>query len=48
VDRLCASNDKARRLLGWTPGVSLEEGLRRTIDWIASHRGFYTTEAYHR
>jgi len=24
---------KARSLLGWEPGVDLDEGLRRTIDW---------------
>jgi dTDP-glucose 4,6-dehydratase len=24
---------RARRLLGWEPGVDLEEGLRRTVDW---------------
>lgn len=27
------SIDKARRLLGYTPGVSLEDGLRRTAEW---------------
>ena len=25
---------KARRLLGWSPQVGLDEGLARTIDWF--------------
>lgn len=48
VDRLCASNRKARDLMGWTPEVSLEEGLRRTIAWIEANQAFYQQEAYHR
>ena len=24
---------KAEKLIGWKPGISLEEGLRRTLDW---------------
>ena len=27
------SREKAERMLGWTPKVSVEEGLRRLIDW---------------
>lgn len=33
------SNAKARRVLGWAPQVSLEEGLVRTVDWLHS-QGF--------
>jgi dTDP-glucose 4,6-dehydratase len=29
----------ARQLLGWRPGISLDEGLRRTIDWFATRSG---------
>jgi len=34
VERLCANNQKAKDLLGWTPNYSLDEGLRITIDWF--------------
>ncbi len=28
---------KSRRTLGWRPTVTLEEGLRRTVDWYLNH-----------
>jgi len=31
-------NSRARKLLGWTPKVSLEEGLERTISWYIKTR----------
>jgi dTDP-glucose 4,6-dehydratase len=31
--------DLAREVLGWTPQVGLEEGLRRTIEWFRERAG---------
>ena len=30
---------RARRVLGWEPEVTLEEGLSRTVDWFRQHLG---------
>lgn len=32
------SNDKAHRLLGWHPQVDLEEGMRRTEEWLRERK----------
>jgi UDP-glucuronate decarboxylase len=32
--RRCPDINKAIKVLGWKPGISLKEGLRRTIRWI--------------
>lgn len=37
---------KARRLLGWTPQVSLDEGLHRTADYIRSNADRYRSKDY--
>jgi len=37
VERLCCDYTKAKKILGWEPQVSLEEGLQRTIEWIANN-----------
>jgi NAD dependent epimerase/dehydratase len=46
VDRLCASVEKARTRLGWEPTVPFEDGLRRTIDWIAGSLDVYKSTIY--
>jgi UDP-glucose 4-epimerase len=33
-DRLLASIDRARELIGYNPGTTFEEGLKHTIDWF--------------
>ncbi|WP_406097417.1 hypothetical protein [Kitasatospora purpeofusca] len=37
VERLLSENRKAREPAGWQPQVGLDEGLRRTSDWVAEH-----------
>ena len=37
IDRQWVDATKLRELTGWEPGVDLEEGLRRTIDWYREH-----------
>ncbi|MDQ7820540.1 MAG: NAD-dependent epimerase/dehydratase family protein [Armatimonadota bacterium] len=34
VRRIALDGTRARRWLGWAPQVPLEEGLRRTVDWL--------------
>jgi len=46
VLRLHADAQRARRMLGWQPRVSLDEGLERTIAWIRAHLEFYRPEVY--
>ncbi len=46
VMKLWASNEKARRMIGWEPRVSLDEGLRATIEWISAHLDHYRPDEY--
>jgi NAD dependent epimerase/dehydratase len=46
VMKLWASNQKAKEMIGWEPRVSLEEGLRRTIEWISTHLDLYQPDQY--
>jgi len=46
VQRLLSNNSLARERLGWTPQVSLREGLSQTIEWISAHLHYYQSERY--
>ncbi|MFM7509443.1 MAG: SDR family NAD(P)-dependent oxidoreductase [Actinomycetota bacterium] len=37
VERLLCDHSLATKISGWTPRVSLEEGLTRTAEWIGEH-----------
>jgi nucleoside-diphosphate-sugar epimerase len=46
VERLLCDNTRAREWAGWTPDVSLEEGLQRTSDWVKEHLADLETGRY--
>jgi NAD dependent epimerase/dehydratase len=46
VRELLSDNRYAAQLLGWSPRVSLDAGLRATIEWIAAHGELYRSDAY--
>ncbi len=46
VSRLLADASKAERLTGWRPAVQFEEGLRRTIAWVADRLDLYRPQEY--
>lgn len=45
VERLFCSNKKAKDILDWQPSVSLEDGLRMTIEWIKKE-GLYFKDPF--
>jgi NAD dependent epimerase/dehydratase len=46
VNRLLSNNAKARELTGWTPCVTLEEGIRLTADWIRGRLEMFDPASY--
>jgi len=46
VQRLLSDNSRARDRLGWSPRVSLRQGLGETIEWISAHLSLYRPEQY--
>jgi dTDP-glucose 4,6-dehydratase len=46
VMKLWASNKKAKEMIGWEPRVTLDEGLRQTIEWISAHIDLYRPDQY--
>jgi len=46
VTRLLSDNRLAKELLGWTPQVSLRDGLIKTIEWISEHPQHYHSTQY--
>jgi dTDP-glucose 4,6-dehydratase len=46
VMKLVSDNARARDRMGWSPAVSLDDGLRRTIEFVRKHPLHYHTDKY--
>jgi dTDP-glucose 4,6-dehydratase len=46
VDRLVCDSTRLRSRTGWRPRVELQDGLRRTLEWIADHRSSFRSGEY--
>jgi nucleoside-diphosphate-sugar epimerase len=46
VARLVADWSKAHERLGWSPQVDLDEGLRRTVEWVRGSLHAFKTSIY--
>lgn len=46
VKLLLADNSYATAMLGWSPKVSLEDGLEATIEWFRGNQHLYDTSRY--
>src|SRR5882724_5449661 len=44
VMKLVSDNTRARNTMGWSPTVSLDDGLRQTIEFVGKHPFFYQTD----
>ena len=46
VMKLVSDNRRAKERMGWSPAVSIKEGLRRTIAFVRDNPSLYRTDAY--
>lgn len=46
VGRLWADNSKVKKLIGWEPTILLEDGLKRTIEWMKENLNRYKVGIY--
>jgi NAD dependent epimerase/dehydratase len=46
VRKLVSDNALARELMGWRPKVTLDDGLRQTIDFVKEHREMFRNDGY--
>lgn len=46
VERLVCNGEKLKKLTGWSPEISLKDGLRQTCQWMKKNMRSYKTDIY--
>lgn len=46
VNRLWADNSKIKKITGWMPQYSIDDGLKETVEWIKDNMQYYKTDIY--
>jgi NAD dependent epimerase/dehydratase len=46
VRQLLSAPERAHTLLGWEPTISLEDGIRRTAEWVGAHLASFEVDRY--
>jgi len=46
VMQLICDNEKAKKIIGWSPHYSLDQGLKETLHWIRQNRSVYKPGFY--
>lgn len=46
VNRLWADNTKIRKLTGWKPKYTLDEGIKETVEWLKDNMKYYKPDIY--
>lgn len=46
VNRLLGSNEKIRKLTGWKPQYTFQEGISETIKWMQNFKNYYKADIY--
>lgn len=46
VERLLSNPGKVHTLTGWSAHISLDEGLKRTVEWMSERRSLYKSDIY--
>ncbi|MDI6785046.1 MAG: GDP-mannose 4,6-dehydratase, partial [bacterium] len=46
VEQLMADSSKLMQTTGWKPKTNLEEGLKKTIDWVSEYITLFKSHIY--
>jgi nucleoside-diphosphate-sugar epimerase len=46
LEKMILANEKAKKLLSWSPKMTLSEGLKREFEWLSENPEFWDKMSY--